>query len=47
MYRDITFLPLSFVATLVGLELTGRGPLHAAGLGGQYSITESYDPVEY
>ena len=29
------------------LELAGHASLHAAGLGGQYSITESYDPLEH
>lgn len=47
MYRDVAFLPTKFRCWSCELELSGHASLHAAGLGGQYSITESYDPVEY
>lgn len=46
MHRDIAFLPTKFRCYCCELELAGHTSLHAAGLGGQYSITESYDPVE-
>lgn len=47
MYRDIAFLPTRFHCFSCELDLAGHASLHAAGLGGQYSITESYDPVQH
>jgi hypothetical protein len=47
MYYDIAFLPTKFRCFSCDLELVGHASMHAAGLGGQYSITESYDPVEH
>jgi hypothetical protein len=47
MYQDIAFLPTKFRCYSCDLELAGHAFLHAAGLGGQYSVTERYDPVQY
>jgi hypothetical protein len=44
---DISVLPTSFKCTSCGLELVGHGLLHAAQLGGQFSMTKAMDPLAY
>lgn len=44
---DISVLPTQFKCTSCGLELAGHGLLHAAKLGGQFSITKKEDPLAY
>lgn len=45
--RDIVVLPTTLACGYCGLELSGYGQLHAAGFGGQYTVTSRSDPVEY
>lgn len=40
-------LPTSLKCTACGLAISGHPSLHAADLGGQFTSTTSYDPVEY
>lgn len=47
MHQDVAFLPVSFLCPSCGLTLSGHAFLHAAKMGGQYSVTETWDPVEY
>ncbi len=47
MHTDLAFLPTKIRCYSCGLELSGHASLYAAGLGGQYSVTQSRDPVEY
>ena len=47
LVRDIAILPVAFECFGCGLKLSGHTELHAADLGGQYSTTETIDPVDY
>lgn len=47
MYRELAFLPTKFSCYCCGLQFEGHALLHAAGMGGQYSIIQTNDPVEY
>lgn len=47
LYTDLAFLPTSFSCDSCGLQFEGHALLHAAGMGGQYSVARFYDPVEY
>ena len=40
-------LPTAFECIACGLKINGHSQLHAAGLGGQFTNTATYDPVEY
>lgn len=44
---DVSVLPTNFKCYSCGLELKGHGLLHAAGVGGQFSLTEEEDPLAY
>jgi hypothetical protein len=45
--QDTVFLPTHFQCFVCGLDLAGHARLHAADLGGQFSLSENFDPVEY
>lgn len=47
LVRDISVLPKSFRCHCCGLELAGHGLLHAAQMGGQFTVEMTEDPVEY
>lgn len=47
LLSDITVLPTKFTCHVCRLNLLGLDRLHAAGIGGQYSIKTVEDPVEY
>jgi predicted RNA-binding Zn-ribbon protein involved in translation (DUF1610 family) len=47
LFRQRVFLPTAFACSACGLSLKGHGPLHAAGLGGNYTVMENMDPAEY
>ncbi len=40
-------LPTNFECVACGLNIHGHSHLHAAGLGGQFTNTETFDPFEY
>jgi len=40
-------LPTKFTCTACELEIVGHPALHAANLGGQFTSTSYYDPLEY
>jgi hypothetical protein len=40
-------LPTDFECVACGLEIHSHSQLHAAGLGGQFTNTTTFDPVEY
>jgi hypothetical protein len=44
---DTAVLPSSFDCLACGLTLGGYAELHAADLGGQYSVSRYFDPMEY
>ncbi len=46
LFRIIHVLPTMLVCAACNLTLTDHGELHAAGLGGQYTVTETLDPTE-
>lgn len=45
--QEIAILPTSFECFACGLSLQRHAELHAADLGGHYTVTEYFDPVEY
>jgi len=47
LYRDLHVLPTTLVCSACGLMLRDHGELHAAGLGGQYTVSEELDPVDH
>lgn len=47
MYRQKVILPSLLNCYVCGLNLKGHGALHAAGLGGNYSVMEDLDPVDF
>jgi len=40
-------LPTSLKCTACGLTISGHAALHAVDLGGQFTATSYYDPVDY
>jgi hypothetical protein len=44
---DTAVLPTEFECIGCGLTLSGYSELHAADLGGQYTLSRAYDPMEY
>jgi len=47
MYRQRVILPNALNCFVCGLSLKGHASLHAAELGGNYSILEHLDPADY
>jgi hypothetical protein len=47
LVQEIRMLATHFRCFSCGLELEGHARLNAAGVGGQYTIEETYDPTEY
>jgi hypothetical protein len=47
LVREVAILPTTFVCDSCGLKLVGHGLLHAAGLGGQFTIEDRQSPLEY
>ena len=45
--RDLRILPTTFRCFVCGLSLDGHAELFHAGLGDEYSVVESEDPLEY
>jgi|SRR6266566_4520869 len=45
--REVIALPTKLDCYSCKLTLRGYGELHAAGLGGQYAVKESYEPLQY
>lgn len=43
--RDVAVLPQEFSCGICGLKLSGHSALHVSGLGGQFSVQESWNPV--
>lgn len=44
---DVNVLPETLECFACGLRVTGHREMHAIEMGGQYTITEFDDPVEY
>ena len=40
-------LPTMFECIACGLKLSGHAELHVAGIGGQFTRSVRYDPMEY
>ena len=47
LFRDIHVLPTMLACSACDLILRDHGELHAAGLGGQYTVSEDLDPVDH
>lgn len=47
LVEEIRLLPTGLDCAACGLRLTGHAELHAAGLGGQFTVLEELDPVDF